>query len=173
MKSFFALLVFAGSIPAANWMIGNVGECIPGGPCVIPVGFGLTAPSGVLVVGAALVARDVIHERDGAARAALAIVAGALIALLFAPPSLVVASVSSFILSEFADLAVYAPLRRRKLALALVASGLVGAVVDSAVFLILAFGSLDFIAGQVLGKFWISLLAGLVILASHRRAREA
>ena len=35
----------------------------------------------------------------------------------------------------------------------------VGLVVDSIVFLYLAFGSLDFLLGQVLGKAWMVLLA--------------
>jgi uncharacterized PurR-regulated membrane protein YhhQ (DUF165 family) len=173
MKSLIAFLVFAGSIPAANWMIGNVGECIPGGPCVIPVGFGLTAPSGVLVVGAALVARDIIHELEGALEAFVAIVVGSIAALIFARPELVIASAASFALSELADFAVYTPLRRRKLALALFASGLVGAIVDSAVFLFLAFGSLDFIAGQIVGKTLISFVAGLAIVAMHAKPRKA
>ena len=38
-------------------------------------------------------------------------------------------------------------------------SSLVGLVVDSAVFLYLAFGSLDFITGQIIGKGWMVLLA--------------
>jgi uncharacterized PurR-regulated membrane protein YhhQ (DUF165 family) len=42
-------------------------------------------------------------------------------------------------------------------------SGVVGAVIDSAVFLLIAFGSLDYIAGQVVGKVWFSLLGGAVI----------
>ena len=43
----------------ANWLIGNVGvTCIPGGPCLIPVWPGIMSPSGVLMIGAALVLRD-------------------------------------------------------------------------------------------------------------------
>jgi uncharacterized PurR-regulated membrane protein YhhQ (DUF165 family) len=38
-------------------------------------------------------------------------------------------------------------------------SSLVGLVVDSAVFLYLAFGDLSFIPGQILGKLWMLLLA--------------
>ena len=39
------------------------------------------------------------------------------------------------------------------------ASSLVGLVVDSMVFLWLAFGSLDFLPGQIIGKAWMVLLA--------------
>jgi hypothetical protein len=82
---------------------------------------------------------------------------------------LVLASVAAFLLAELADLAVYTPLRARRLGLAVLASGLVGSVVDSAVFLWLAFGSLDFIAGQVVGKLWMSALAALSLVAVSRQ----
>ncbi|MBN4747477.1 VUT family protein, partial [Pandoraea nosoerga] len=56
-----SLVGFIATIPLANWLIGNVGTtCVPGGPCIIPVGFGLMAPSGVLMVGLALVLRDLV-----------------------------------------------------------------------------------------------------------------
>jgi uncharacterized PurR-regulated membrane protein YhhQ (DUF165 family) len=175
MRKVVALTVaFAATIPAANWMIGNVGtECIPQGPCLLPVGFGLHAPSGVLLVGAALVLRDLVHEAGGAKAALAAIALGGLVAWFFAPPALVLASVLAFVLAELADLAVYAPLRANRLWLAVLASGLVGAAVDSAVFLWVAFGSLDFIAGQVVGKLWLSLAAAPVMLALRNRDRVA
>ena len=65
----------------------------------------------------------------------------------------------AFLLSEFADLAVYTPLARRRLVAAVVASSLAGLVVDSIVFLWLAFGSLEFLAGQIVGKVWMVLLS--------------
>ncbi|MFM7687956.1 MAG: VUT family protein, partial [Alphaproteobacteria bacterium] len=68
-------------------------------------------------------------------------------------------SAITFLLSETADLAVYTPLQKRRLTLAVAASGAVGLVVDSVVFLFLAFGSLDFLAGQVIGKAWMVSLA--------------
>ena len=40
----------------------------------------------------------------------------------------------------------------------MIASSSVGLIVDSALFLYLAFGSLDFLSGQVLGKLWTVLL---------------
>jgi uncharacterized PurR-regulated membrane protein YhhQ (DUF165 family) len=78
---------------------------------------------------------------------------------LFAPASLVVASATAFFLSECADLAVYTPLARRRLVTAVIASSCAGLVVDSIVFLWLAFGSLDFLAGQIVGKAWMVLLS--------------
>ena len=56
--------------------------------------------------------------------------------------------------------------------LAIVLSGLVGSVIDSVIFLSLAFGSLDFIVGQVVGKLWMSLVAGAMIIM-WRNARRA
>jgi uncharacterized PurR-regulated membrane protein YhhQ (DUF165 family) len=117
------------------------------------------APSGVLMIGIALVLRDLVQRRLGVGVAAGAVLAGAAISALLAPPSLVIASAVAFLLSEFADLAVYTPLARRRLIAAVVASSLVGLVVDSIVFLWLAFGSLEFLLGQIVGKAWMVLLS--------------
>lgn len=155
-----ALALFLACIPAANLLIGNVGVvCVPNGPCLIPVAPGLMAPSGVLVIGAALVLRDVVQRTLGAAWALAAIGAGAALSFAIAPPALVIASATAFLLSELADFAVYTPLQRRRLLLAMLASSAVGLFVDSVVFLYLAFGSLDYVAGQVVGKAWALLLA--------------
>jgi len=125
---------FAACIPAANWMIGHVGTvCIPEGPCLIPVGpFGLSAPSGVLMVGIALVLRDLVQRRLGTNWALAAIAMGTLLSAFFAPAALVIASATAFLLSEIADLAVYTPLQRRGLVIAVAASGAIGLIVDSA-----------------------------------------
>ncbi len=170
-KTLVLTSAFAATIPLANWLIGNVGTvCVPQGPCLLPVGFGLTAPSGVLVVGAALVLRDMVHEAGGAKAALLAIGVGGLLSAFFAAPALLTASVLAFVLAELADLAVYAPLRERRLWLAVLLSGIVGAVVDSAVFLWVAFGSLDYIEGQTVGKLWMTLLALPPLFLIRRRA---
>src|SRR3981189_1152518 len=66
-------LAFIACIPLANWMIGNVGTVCapPHGPCLVPVapwgpgGQSLMAPSGVLMVGLALVLRDMVQRRLG------------------------------------------------------------------------------------------------------------
>lgn len=171
-KLIVAVLAFAATVPLANWMIGNIGtQFEPGGPHMIPVGFGLVAPSGVLVVGASLVLRDWVHEVGGWKAAVVAILIGAVASWFVATPALVVASVAAFVLAELADLFVYAPLRKRRLGLAIFMSGLVGSAVDSAVFLLLAFGSLAFIEGQIVGKLWMSL-AALVLLSVMRRATQ-
>lgn len=154
------LAAFIACIPLANWMIGNVGTfCVPDGPCLIPVAPGLKAPSGVLMIGLALVLRDLVQRRLGKLWALGAIVAGAALSAAVAPPALVLASAMAFLLSELADFAVYTPLQAKRLILAVIASSAVGLVIDSVVFLYLAFGSLDYLAGQVVGKALMVVLA--------------
>jgi len=160
MEGLLALVLFGLTIPAANWMIGHAGTMCPEqSPCLVPVAPGLMAPSGVVMIGLALVLRDLVQRRLGLLAALAAIVVGALLSAFLAPPAIVVASATAFLLSELADLFVYTPLQRRRFLLAVVLSSLVGLVVDSAVFLHLAFGSLDFLAGQIVGKAWMVLLA--------------
>lgn len=160
IEGLIALALFALTIPAANWLIGNAGTvCVPNGPCLVPVAPGLEAPSGVLMIGLALVLRDLVQRRLGARAALAAIAAGALLSGLLAPPAIVIASVAAFLLSELADFAVYTPLQRRNFIAAVAASSVIGLVVDSMVFLQLAFGSLDFLVGQIVGKAWMVLLA--------------
>jgi len=164
-------LLYLATIPAANLLVGHVGTvCVPAGPCLVPVGFGLLAPSGVLMIGIALVLRDSVHRTLGWRWAAAAIVAGSAISFVLAPPALALASLLAFAFAEATDQAVYAPLWRRRLVLAVLASGAVGAIVDSALFLWLAFGSLDHMAGQMLGKIWmVDAAAGLLWLRGRRR----
>ena len=166
------LVLFALTIPAANWLIGHAGTtCVPHGPCLVPVAPGLMAPSGVTMVGIALVLRDLVQRRLGTGISALAVLVGSGLSALYAPASLVVASATAFLLSEFADLAVYTPLARRRLVVAVIASSCAGLVVDSIVFLWLAFGSLEFLAGQIIGKAWMVLFS-IPLVAWLRRRDE-
>ncbi len=155
-----AFAAFLALVPLANWMIQHVGTaCVPHGPCLVPVAPGLMAPSGVLTVGVALVLRDVVQRCLGQTFGLLAIAVGTGASMLVAPPSLVVASGVAFLISEFADFAVYTPLQQRRLMLAVIASSCLGLVVDSVVFLWLAFDSLAFLPGQVVGKLWAVLFS--------------
>jgi len=164
------LLLFCLTIPAANWLIGHVGtECAPSGPCVIPVAPGLLAPSGVLMVGAALVLRDLVQRRFGAGIGVCAILMGAALSGLLAPPALVVASATAFLLSETVDFVVYTPLARKRFVAAVAISGFFGLVVDSVVFLWLAFGSLEFLAGQIAGKAWMIALSIPLMMRLKKR----
>ncbi|MFN3672707.1 MAG: VUT family protein [Bosea sp. (in: a-proteobacteria)] len=172
IEGWIALALFTLTIPLANWMIGHVGlVCVPNGPCLVPVAPGVDAPSGVLMIGLALVLRDMVQRRLGARMGLVAIVIGAAISGLVAAPAIVIASVAAFLLSELADFAVYTPLQRRHFVLAVAASSVLGLIVDSFVFLWLAFGSLDFLLGQILGKAWMVLLA-LPLMHLLRRRDE-
>ncbi len=129
----------------------------------------LRAPAGVHLACLAFTLRDLTQERLGRVPTLLAILAGAALSALVSP-QFALASGSAFLLSELADFAVYTPLRERNWLGAVAASNLVGLVVDSALFLTLAFGSLEFFGGQVVGKLWITALA-ILLLTLWRRGR--
>lgn len=167
---YLVLAAYLLCIPAANWLISHVGaKCIPNGPCVIPVGFGYMAPSGVLMIGLALVLRDLVQRWLGLSWVLAAILAGSVISAAVAPPALVIASATAFLLSELADTAVYTPLAERRLMTAVALSSAVGLAIDGAVFLWLAFGSLALLPGQILGKGLMVLAAMPVIWWLRRR----
>ncbi len=165
-----ALIAFIATIPAANWLVGHVGTvCIPNGPCLVPVWPGIDAPSGVMMIGIALVLRDMVQLRLGKLWSLAAIAIGAAVSAFIVPPALVVASTAAFLLSELADFAIYTPLARRRLILAVVLSTAVGIVIDSLVFLHLAFGSLDHLEGQIIGKMWMVALSVPIIQLMRNR----
>ena len=78
-------------------------------------------------------------------------------------PALAMASGAAFAISEMGDLVIYEPLRQRNKALAVAISGTVGGAIDSAIFLFLAFGSLDFFAGQFVGKTEMAIMGGVIV----------
>jgi uncharacterized PurR-regulated membrane protein YhhQ (DUF165 family) len=165
MKRTIALAAaYIATIVAANWAVTTYG--------VIPVGLGLLAPAGVLFAGLAFTLRDLLHEAAGWAWTVAAIVVGTAVSVAVAGPGLALAAGAAFLASELADLAAYAPLRRRRWLTAVAASNVVGLAVDSALFLWLAFGSLAFFWGQVVGKTWMTL-AALLVLAAIRARRTA
>jgi uncharacterized PurR-regulated membrane protein YhhQ (DUF165 family) len=160
---------FLASIPLANWMIGHIGTvCVPQGPCLVPVAPGLMAPSGVATVGFALVLRDMVQRCLGTAWGLAAVLAGTLASVVLADPHVVAASALGFLISEFSDFAIYTPLQRRGLVLAVLASSAAGLVVDSVVFLTIAFGSLEFLPGQIVGKAWAVLISIPLVRLARR-----
>lgn len=197
-KTIAALAAYLACIPAANWMIDNVGTVqFPGGPHTIPVGFGYSAPSGVLLIGAALAFRDVVQRTAGKAPVLAAIAIGIGLSYLI-NPAIATASAVAFGLGELADFAIFTPLDGRSkvlvpiphkehllrrahhggyelqttyevhtdyrwLAAAVVASGIVGGIIDTFVFLQIAFGSTMFWQGQVIGKTAMAVVGGLII----------
>lgn len=155
---YIAFLLFMITVPLANYFIGNIGTvCIENGPCLIPVGFGLMAPSGVLFIGLALVLRDWLQEIANWRWSAVAVTVGAVISWYTSNPFIAVASAVAFFTAEMLDLAVYTPLRKSGRHLAVLVSGVVGALVDSMLFVYLAFGSLDFSLGTTVAKLYATL----------------
>jgi len=155
-----ALLGYIATIPLANWLILHVGTtCIPDGPCVVPVWPGVYCPSGSLMIGWTLVLRDIVQRSMGSTASLGAIAVGIGISGYIAPPQLVWASMIAFTISELMDWAVYTPLYRRRFIFAVFLSACVGLVVDSAIFLQIAFGSVDLLPGIILGKVWMVLIA--------------
>lgn len=154
------------TVVAANLAIDTIG--------VLPVWPGIAAPAGVYLVGLALVLRDLLQNATNWKWSLGAVMVGAALSAVFSP-ALALASGAAFLFSQIADLAVYTPLRKRGLVVAVAASNAVGLVVDSVLFLWLAFGSLEFLVGQVLGKTWMTLAAIIVLaaIARARRTREA
>jgi uncharacterized PurR-regulated membrane protein YhhQ (DUF165 family) len=157
------LAAYLGTIVLANWLIVQFGP--------VPVGFGLLAPAGVYAAGLAFTLRDLVQERLGAPWTVGAILAGAGLSAVLSP-RLALASGTAFLLSELLDFAVYTPLRHRRWLTAVVLSNLVGLTVDSLVFLWLAFGSLQYLAGQLVGKAWMTVLVvGVYGLLARRPSR--
>jgi hypothetical protein len=164
--------LYIATIPFANWLIGHVGTvCVPNGPCLIPVFPGILAPSGVLMIGAALVLRDLVQRSFGALPSLGCVVLGTILSFVIASPALALASGLAFAFSELADFAVYTPLERKRFYWAVALSCLAGAVADSVLFLWLAFGSLEHLEGQILGKLYAT--AGFLLWAWAWRSRKA
>ncbi len=156
------LLGYIATIFAANWAITRFG--------IVSVGFGLYAPAGVYFAGLAFTLRDMTQNTLGKGWTVAAIHIGAGCSALVSP-ALAFASATAFLLSEGLDFAVYTPLAERDHWWAGVGmSNTVGLVVDTVVFLWLAFGSLAFFWGQVVGKLEMTALALIVLYHWRKRA---
>lgn len=157
-----ALIGYVAVIVAANWALQTFG--------VVPIGFGLMAPAGVLFAGLAFTLRDLTQDQLGKAWALLAIGLGALLSLVVSDAQFAIASGAAFLVSELADFAVYTPIRRHHWLTAVALSNTVGLLIDSALFLLLAFGSLDFLAGLVVAKLEVTVVT-VAVLAGWRWSR--
>ena len=159
IAGFSSLVGFLLTIPLANYFVSRVSwVCPPDAPCLIPVAPGVMSPSGVVWAGTALILRDLVQRQLGVAWSTVGVLAGAALSYWISP-ALALASAVAFLISELIDLAVYTPLQRKGLITAVVASSLVGLMADSISFLWLAFGSLDHLLGQALGKAWMIILS--------------
>ena len=149
---------FLGCILAANYATSRYG--------MVPVGFGLMATAGTYFAGLSFVLRDSLHDAAGKRWTLAVIAAGAALSFLVADPFIALASAVAFGLSETADLAVYAPLRRHGYVRAATASNVVGSFVDTVVFLLIAgFPLWASLPGQMVGKLAITaaVVGGVVI----------
>jgi len=165
-------LLFVGTVFLANWLVSNVGvQLEEGGPHLLPI-FSLMVPSGVLAVGLGFTLRDLVQRNLGTRYSAIAVLIGAGLSALLSP-ALALASGASFLISELLDLGVYTPLRKKNLMVAVIASNLVGLVVDSILFLTLAFGmsSLTFLPGQIIGKLLMTILVLPIVWVIDRQDR--
>lgn len=163
-----ALGAYIGAIVVANWMISHVGTPIPGAH-VLPVGFGLEAPSGVYVAALSFVARDIVQRLLGLRIGVAAIVVGAFVSLGVSPAHIALASGATFLCSETCDFLVYTPLQERNFPLAVVVSGAASDLVDSTLFLLLAGIPLsEAWPGQVVGKAWVVLAGGALATLLRR-----
>lgn len=161
-----ALTAYIAAILAANWTTSHYG--------LVPVGFGLTATAGTYAAGAALLLRDAVQDYAGPRWVIAGIGAGTILTAILSP-ALAVASAVAFLLAELLDMAVYTPLRSRGWARAALASGFVGAVVDTFAFLALAGFPVTAhsVGGQLVGKaLWVTALPVAVVLAT-RMVRRA
>ena len=165
----------------------------------------LTAPGGVYSIGVALALVQLAHHtgasrRDGALNAQLlialgfvgsALLAGYIALVVHSRPAfpgqefdgavgstwrIVGASLAAFLASETVDNLIGAPLRGRVHdgARVVVSAG-ASAPLDSAVFLVLAFGSsgLHFFDGQLVGKIASSVVVGIPLVVLGRRVLPA
>ncbi len=158
----------------AAWAIAAYLACIIGANAaiqhygIISVGFGLSAPAGVYFIGPALVFRDLIQWTLGKYISLVTLAFGAVMSYAIADAHIATASAAAFAVSELADFALFTWIAPRW-ARAVAVGGIAGAVLDSAVFLQIAFGSLAFMPGQVLGKAYGVAVASVLIAARRRR----
>ncbi|UIJ59161.1 VUT family protein [Amycolatopsis acidiphila] len=134
--------------------------------------FGLQIPAGAFFAGLVFTVRNLLQDAAGSRTALIAVVAGAALSGLVASPHVALASAAAFATSETADFAVYTRLRRRRPVVAMALSDTVGLLLDSLVFLSLAFGSLSLFGGQVAGKA-VTTVVAVSVLTCARAGRRA
>jgi uncharacterized PurR-regulated membrane protein YhhQ (DUF165 family) len=156
VASFVGLLL---AVYFANYLVQHVG--------IVRVWpWHLSAPAGVYMAGLAFLFRDTVQRLGSVPLALAGIACGALLSLAISP-TLAGSSASAFAASEIVGLAVLWALGRW-LVPAIVAAQVAAALVDSFVFLWLAFGSVAFWEGQTVGKLTVLALAFPVVFASRR-----
>lgn len=161
-----AAAAFLACIIAANYVTSEYG--------LIPVGFGLVATAGTYFAGLTFVLRDTVQDGFGKAWTFGLVVIGALLSYLVSDPFIALASGVAFLASEAADLAVYTPLRRRGYLRAALASNVVGAVLDTFLFLWIAGFPVipEAVAGQIVGKLTVTAVVLLIVGGARAVLRQ-
>ncbi|MGY6655334.1 VUT family protein [Amycolatopsis sp. TRM77291] len=132
---------------------------------------GLQIPAGAFFAGLAFTVRDLLQEAVGTRTTLIAIAVGMVLSGLVAEPRIALASVAAFAVSELVDLVAYTSLRRRSRIAAVGFSNAVGLSVDSLLFLPLAFGSLIYLPGQLVGKTAATVVAVALLVGVRARRR--
>lgn len=148
MRAWILALAYVGTVVLANVLTSNLG--------LIAAGFALLVPAGTYAAGLALGLRDGLQEAGGIRWTLAGIAAGTVLSFWFGDGRIALASGLAFLVSELADLGVYTPLRDRgRRVLAVIVSNLVGAVVDTMLFLPLSGlpWTSTSMTGQLLVKF--------------------
>lgn len=133
---------------------------------------GLQIPAGTFFAGVGFTVRDLLQDIVGARSTVLAVTIGAAMSGLIASPRIALASATAFVASELVDLAIYTVLRGRSRVVTVGLSNVFGLLVDSLLFLLLAFGSLGHLAGTLAGKA-STTVAAVVLLALCPASRRA
>lgn len=168
-----AATILFGAILAANIVTTDYG--------FIPVGFGLESTAGTIFAGFALAARDAIQDTIGRTGVVAVIILGSIVSFAISAPAIALASFAAFLIGELSDLAVYTPIRERatlgdrRWAAAVLASNAVNVVVDTAVFLGIAFGLHAIgpaMPGQIVGKLYATVLYLIIGATAARLIRR-
>lgn len=155
---------YAAAIAGANWAFTLW-------PAVAVAG--LQVPAGALFAGFTFTVRDLLQDAVGTRTTLLAIALGTGLSGLVAEPHIALASAAAFAVSELVDLAVYIPLRGESYLAAVGLSNTLGLLVDSLLFLPLAFGSLTYLTGHIAGKTTTTVLVVAVLARARRSAVSA
>ena len=158
------LTAYLATIIISAWLVVHVG--------VVPVGLGLVAPAGAYVIGLTLVLRDITQDQLGPRATYGAVLVGTTLSALISP-EVALGSAAAFLISETIDMLIYTPIRKRgHIKTAILTSNLFGIVLDSYVFLTIAFGDLTFFWGQAWAKLVSTLLALAVISLIFRNRNK-
>ena len=154
------ILIYLGTIIASNLIISHFGP-------------GATAYVAFILIGLDMTMRDSLHAkwqgRDLWAKMLLLILIGSTISSLFGSGRIAVASFIAFLLSGVVDAVIYQLLGRRGHMIKSNGSNVVSALVDSGMFIIIAFG---FMPWLILTQWAVKVLGGYVWSAIKNKKQE-